>query len=39
MSIDVNQFDLYVLREGHIVSATLGFSSRDEALEAAGLSE
>ena len=39
MSIDVNQFDLYVLREGHIVSATLGFGSKEEALEAAGLSE
>jgi ketosteroid isomerase-like protein len=39
MSIDVNQFDLYVLQEGRIVSATLGFGSKDEALEAAGLSE
>ena len=37
LSIYVNQFDLYVLREGHIVSATLGFSSKDEALEAAEL--
>ena len=39
MSIDVNQFDLYVLQEGRIVSATLGFESRDKALKAVGLSE
>jgi len=39
MSIDVNQFDLYVLRGGHIVSATLGFRSKEEALKAAGLQE
>jgi ketosteroid isomerase-like protein len=35
MSIDVSQFDLYVLQEGHIVRATLGFRSKAEALEAA----
>ena len=39
VSIDVHQFDLYLLRDGQIVSATLGFRTKDEALEAAGLSE
>jgi ketosteroid isomerase-like protein len=39
MSIDVRQFDLYELRGGQVVRATLGFKTKDEALEAAGLSE
>jgi ketosteroid isomerase-like protein len=39
LSIDVRQFDLYEMREGKIIRATLGFKSKDEALEAAGLSE
>ena len=39
MSIDVRQFDLFEFREGQIVRATLGLKSKEEALEAAGLSE
>ena len=39
ISIDVHQFDLYEFREGSVVRVTLGFRSKDEALEAAGLSE
>ncbi len=39
ISIDVHQFDLYEFREGRVVRAVLGFRSRGEALEAAGLSE
>src|SRR3954468_24382932 len=39
ISIDVRQFDLYELRGGRVVRAILGFRSRSEALEAAGLSE
>ena len=39
ISIDTRQFDLYELREGKVVRAILGFRSRDEALEAAGLRE
>ena len=39
MSVDTHQFDVYELREGRIVRATLGFRSKGEALEAAGLSE
>jgi ketosteroid isomerase-like protein len=39
ISIDVHQFDLYEFREGKVVRAVLGFRSRNEALEAAGLSE
>ena len=38
-SIDLHQFDVYELRGGQIVSGTLGFRTRREALEAAGLSE
>jgi ketosteroid isomerase-like protein len=37
ISIDVHQFDLYEFREGRIVRAVLGFRSKDDALEAAGL--
>jgi ketosteroid isomerase-like protein len=39
MSIDTHQFDLYELREGQVVRATLGFRSKADALEAAGLRE
>ena len=39
ISIDVHQFDLYEFREGKVVRAILGFRSKNEALEAAGLSE
>jgi ketosteroid isomerase-like protein len=39
ISIDVHQFDLYEFREGMVVRAILGFRSKNEALEAAGLSE
>ena len=39
ISIDVRQFDLYEFREGRVIRAILGFRSRNEALEAAGLSE
>ena len=39
MLIDVHQFDLYELRGGKIVRGTLGFQSKREALEAAGLQE
>ncbi len=39
ISIDVHQFDLYEFREGRIVRAILGFRSKNDALEAAGLSE
>ena len=39
MSIGVRQFDLYEFRAGQIVRATLGLKSKEEALEAAGLSE
>jgi ketosteroid isomerase-like protein len=38
MSIDQILFDVYELRDGRIVSATVGFRSKREALEAAGLS-
>jgi ketosteroid isomerase-like protein len=34
MFIDVRQFDVYEFREGQIVRATLGFRSKDEAVEA-----
>jgi hypothetical protein len=36
ISIDLRQFDLYDFRDGQIVRATLGFESREQALEAAG---
>ncbi len=39
ISIDIRQFDLYEFREGRVVRAILGFRSRSEALEAAGLRE
>jgi ketosteroid isomerase-like protein len=39
ISIDNRQFDLYEFREGKVVRAILGFRSRTEALEAAGLRE
>ena len=39
ISVDVHQFDLYEFREGRVVRAVLGFRSKDEALEGAGLSE
>jgi ketosteroid isomerase-like protein len=39
ISIDVHQFDLYEFREGRVVRAVLGFRSKNEALEAAGLSQ
>jgi ketosteroid isomerase-like protein len=39
MSVDTHQFDVNELREGRIVRATLGFRSKAEALEAAGLLE
>jgi ketosteroid isomerase-like protein len=39
VSIDVRQFDLYEFREGSVVRVILGFSSKTEALTAAGLSE
>ena len=37
MSIDTHQFDVYELREGRIVRATLGFQSKAEALAAVEL--
>ncbi len=39
ISIDVRQFDFYEFREGRVVRAVLGFRSKNDALEAAGLSE
>jgi ketosteroid isomerase-like protein len=39
LSIDARQFDLFEFRKGRVVRATLGFKSKAEALEAAGLSE
>jgi ketosteroid isomerase-like protein len=39
ISIDVHQFDLYEFREGTIIRAILGFRSKKDALEAAGLRE
>ncbi len=39
VSIDVHQFDAYEFRDGTITRVSLGFRSRAEALEAAGLSE
>jgi ketosteroid isomerase-like protein len=38
-SVDVSQVDLYELRDGQIVRATLAFSSKEAALAATGLSE
>ena len=39
ISIDVHQFDLYEFREGRVIRAILGFRSKNDALEAAGLRE
>ena len=39
MSIDARQFDVFEFREGRVVRATLGFESKQDALEAAGQSE
>jgi len=39
VSIDLHQFDVYELRRGQIVKGTLGFRTKAEALEAAGLRE
>ena len=39
ISIDTRQYDLYEFREGRVVRAILGFRSRNEALQAAGLQE
>jgi ketosteroid isomerase-like protein len=39
MSVDSHQFDVYELRGGRIVRATLGFGSKAEALDAVGLRE
>ena len=39
ISIDVHQFDLYEFRDGRVIRAVLGFRSKNEALEAAGLGE
>jgi ketosteroid isomerase-like protein len=39
ISVDSHQFDVYEFSDGKIVRAILGYRSRDEALESAGLSE
>ena len=39
ISIDVHQFDLYEFCDRSLVRMILGFGSKDEALDAAGLSE
>ena len=39
ISIDVHQFDLYEFREGRVIRAVLGFRSKNEAHQAAGLEE
>jgi ketosteroid isomerase-like protein len=39
MSVDVHQYDVFELRDGQVVRATLGFRSEAEALQAAGLRE
>jgi ketosteroid isomerase-like protein len=39
LSIDLCQFDVYEVRNGQIVGGILGFKSKSDALEAAGLSE
>jgi ketosteroid isomerase-like protein len=39
VSVDLHQFDVLELSEGRIVRATLGFRSKADALEAAGLLE
>jgi hypothetical protein len=37
MPVDVRQTDVFELRDGKIVSITLGYASAAEALEALGL--
>ena len=37
--IDTRQYDLFELKGGKVVRAVLGYGSKQEALEAAGLSE
>jgi ketosteroid isomerase-like protein len=39
VSIDLHQVDVYELRRGQIVKGTLGFRTKAEALQAAGLRE
>ena len=39
ISIDVRQFDVFECCDGKIVRVTLGLKSKEEAFEAAGLSE
>ena len=39
ISIDIHQFDVFEVREGKIIQATLGYTSRSSALKAAGVSE
>jgi ketosteroid isomerase-like protein len=39
LAVDNRQFDVFELRDGKIVRVTLGYRSKAEALEAAGLSE
>ena len=39
LALDMRMFDLWEVRDGVIVSGTMGFRSKAEALEAAGLSE
>jgi hypothetical protein len=39
VQVDVHQFDLYEFQDGKVVRAILGFRSKTDALEAAGLSE
>jgi ketosteroid isomerase-like protein len=39
IQVDVHQFDLYEFQDGKVVRAILGFRSKTDALEAAGLSE
>ena len=37
VSVDTHQIDVYECRDGRIVQGTLGYPSKDAALEAAGL--
>jgi ketosteroid isomerase-like protein len=39
LALDMRMFDVWELRDGVIVKGTMGFRSKEEALEAAGLSE
>jgi ketosteroid isomerase-like protein len=36
---DIRQYDVYELRDGEVIRATLGFRSEEEAREAAGSTE